>query len=136
MRLFFVILTTGGDSVKERIKYLRKNILGLTQEKFAESIGLKRNTIAMYEIGDKIPSERTIKDICREFNVNETWLRTGEGEMLKERTRNQEIAEFINDIMEEADDSFRKRVYDVFSKLTLSEWETLEKIANKLVKED
>lgn len=122
--------------MKERIKYLRKNILGLTQEKFAESIGLKRNTIAMYEIGDKMPSERTIKDICRVFSVNETWLRTGEGEMFKKRTRNQEIADFVNDIMEDVDDSFKKRFLDALSKLTASDWEVLEKISKKLTKED
>ena len=61
-----------------RIKELRKS-LNLTQEEFSSKIGLSRNFITQLEIGTKKPSDRTISDICREFNVNEVWLRTGEG---------------------------------------------------------
>ena len=66
--------------MKNRIKQIRIGEC-LTQEEFSVKIGLSRNFIAQMETGKKIPSDRTIKDICREFNVNETWLRTGEGEM-------------------------------------------------------
>lgn len=66
--------------MKERIKTLRKH-LGLTQQKFADRLGLKRQTIAAYEIGNIEPSDSTLLLICKEFNVNETWLRTGEGSM-------------------------------------------------------
>lgn len=66
--------------MKERIKILR-NYLGLTQQKFAEKLGLKRQTIAAYEIGNIEPSDSTLLLICKEFGVNEDWLRTGEGEM-------------------------------------------------------
>lgn len=66
--------------LKERIKKIRKE-LDLTQQKFSDKLGVKRNTIAMYEMGKTVPSEQTIKSICREFNVNEEWLRTGNGEM-------------------------------------------------------
>ncbi|MDE7311061.1 MAG: helix-turn-helix transcriptional regulator [Eubacterium sp.] len=69
--------------MKEHIKKLRKE-LDLTQQKFADKIGVKRNTIAMYEMGKTIPSDQTVKSICREFNVNEEWLRNGIGEMFKE----------------------------------------------------
>lgn len=68
--------------MKERIKKIRKE-LDLTQQKFADKLGVKRNTIAMYEMGRTFPSEQTIKSICREFNVNEEWLRNGTGEMFK-----------------------------------------------------
>lgn len=64
----------------ERIRKLRR-ILDLTQEKFAERIGVKRNTIATYESGRNNPVDSVVSLICREFNVNEHWLRTGEGEM-------------------------------------------------------
>lgn len=63
-----------------RIKFLRKNS-GLTQEKFAERIGLKQNSIALIESGKRNISDQTILSICREFGVREEWLRTGEGEM-------------------------------------------------------
>ena len=68
-----------------RIKFLRKNS-GLTQEKFAERIGLKQNSIALIESGKRNISDQAILSICREFGVNEHWLRTGEGEMF-EQTR-------------------------------------------------
>ena len=66
--------------LNERLKKLRK-ALDLTQQEFADRIGVKRNTIATYEIGRNTPLDAVIASICREFNVSETWLRTGEGEM-------------------------------------------------------
>lgn len=68
--------------LKERIKKIRKE-LDLTQQKLADKLGVKRNTIAMYEMGKTTPSDQTLKSISREFNVNEEWLRTGTGEMFK-----------------------------------------------------
>lgn len=64
--------------MNERIKEIRVK-LGITQQEMADKLGLKRNTIATYEMGKANPSDRTISDICREFGVNEVWLRTGEG---------------------------------------------------------
>lgn len=66
--------------MKDRIRKVRK-ALDLTQRGFAERIGMKSNTIATYEMGRAIPSDAAINNICKEFNINETWLRTGEGEM-------------------------------------------------------
>lgn len=62
-----------------RIKELRK-ILKLTQPEFAQKLNLSGNFIFLIEKGERKPSDRTIADICRIFNVNENWLRTGEGE--------------------------------------------------------
>lgn len=70
--------------MKDRIRKLRK-ILDLTQQEFADKIGVKRNTIGQYEIGRNEPIDTVINLICREFNVREEWLRTGEGEMFKPR---------------------------------------------------
>ena len=64
----------------ERIRKLRR-MLDLTQEKFAERIGIKRNTVATYESGRNEPVDSVVALICREFNVNEEWLRYGTGEM-------------------------------------------------------
>ena len=66
--------------MKDRIKKLRKE-LDLTQQKFADILGMKQNTIASYEMGRVTPSDATIVHICKEWNVNENWLRTGEGKM-------------------------------------------------------
>ena len=67
--------------METRIKKLRK-ALELTQQEFAERIGIKRNTVATYEIGRNVPLDAVIASMCREFNVNEAWLRTGEGEKM------------------------------------------------------
>ena len=66
--------------MKDRIKKLRKS-LDMTQQEFADRIGVKRNTIGQYEIGRNEPIDTVINLICREFNVSEEWLRTGHGEM-------------------------------------------------------
>ncbi len=66
--------------MKDRIKKLRKS-LDMTQQEFADRIGVKRNTIGQYEIGRNEPIDTVINLICREFNVSEEWLRTGSGEM-------------------------------------------------------
>lgn len=66
--------------MNERIKKLRK-ALNLTQQKFADRIGIKGNAISQYESGRNEPIDAVISLICREFNVSEEWLRTGVGEM-------------------------------------------------------
>ena len=69
--------------MKDRIKKIRK-ALDLTQQEFADRIGVKRNTVGQWECGINPLTDQTISSICREFNVNETWLRTGNGEMFNE----------------------------------------------------
>lgn len=64
--------------MKDRIKLIRQNA-GLTQQQFAKQIGVSRNTIATYETSVRTPIDAIVLSICREFNVNENWLRTGEG---------------------------------------------------------
>lgn len=65
--------------MNKRIKEIRK-MLDMTQAEFSSKIGLSRNFIAQIETGAKMPSDRTISDICREFNINKDWLLTGNGE--------------------------------------------------------
>lgn len=83
--------------MNERLKELRKKI-GITQQDFADRLGLKRNTIATYEIGKATPSDRVISDICTKYSVNETWLRTGEGEMFRQPS--DEIGYYVEDLLE------------------------------------
>lgn len=68
--------------LNDRIRKLRK-VLDLTQQEFADRLGVKRNTVATYEVGRSEPIDAVFSLICREFNVNEEWLRTGEGEMFR-----------------------------------------------------
>lgn len=82
--------------MKNRIKEVRKS-RRLTQEEFGKLIGVKGNTITNYENGLRNPSDAIINSICREFNVNEDWLRTGEGEMYTDRD---DVADVVSEIME------------------------------------
>lgn len=119
----------------DRIKKLRK-ALDLTQQEFADRIGMKQNTIATYEMGRATPSDPTINNICKEFNVNETWLRTGEGEMFVQLSRDEEIAAFLGQVMKTDHVDFRRRMVSVLSKLSLEEWKLLEQMAEKLLEEE
>lgn len=74
--------------MNERLKILRK-FLRLTQQEFADKLGIKRNTVATYEAGKSNPSDAAVLLICREFNVNEGWLRTGAGEMFNPAPENE-----------------------------------------------
>lgn len=116
--------------MKDRIKKIRKE-LDLTQQGFAEKIGTTANVLTNYETGRRNPSASVINNICKTFDVNETWLRTGEGEMLVQRTRNQVITDFLGDLIIE-DATFKKRLIEALAELDERDWESLEKLANKL----
>ena len=117
----------------KRIKELRKT-LGLTQQKFADAIGVRQNTVAQYEMGRNPPTDTVINLICREFNVSEKWLRTGEGEMFVQRTRDEELSAFFGDLLSGQPD-FKRRLISVLSRLDAGEWALLEQMADKLVEE-
>lgn len=118
-------------SINERIKAVRK-YTGLSQTDFAERLGTTRGVITNLEFEKTTPNDPFIKLICREFNVSEDWLRTGEGEMMQKLTRNQEIAEFMGRLMNDPDDAPRKRFISIVSKLTVEEWQLLDEIAKKM----
>ena len=66
--------------MNERIKEIRKKE-GLSQQKFADKLGIARGNIAAYEVGKNSPSDAVISLICSKFNVNKEWLLTGKGDM-------------------------------------------------------
>lgn len=119
----------------ERIRMLRRH-KDLTQQEFADRIGVKRGAIANYEIGRNEPTDAVISLICREFNVNEEWLRTGEGEMFITLSRNELIADFMTDLLKDEDEKFRKRLIEALARLDSSDWEDLARIAAKIIKKD
>lgn len=122
-------------TIGERVKELRKQV-NLTQQAFADRLNLKRNTVGSYEVNVVEPSDRTISDICREFNINETWLRTGEGEMFNQITRSEKIAAFLGDITENDDDDFKRRFVEMLAELEPEDWKLLERMAEKLQKKE
>ena len=129
------MLMKGGATLNERVKQLRKT-LDLTMEKFGDRLGVKKNSISQIESGKNSLTEQMIKSICREFDVDEEWLRNGTGSMFIERTRDEEIAKFIGTIQSVEDDSFMKKFISMLAKLDESEWVLLEKMALKLTKDN
>lgn len=95
--------------MQDRIKQLRKS-LRLNQTEFGERIGVKQGSVAGYEKGARVPLDAVINSICREFNVNEDWLRTGEGEMYIKKLPTDEVAEYVAELL---DNDSRNAFYDV-----------------------
>lgn len=119
--------------MNERIKELRK-ALNLTQQEFADKIHISRGALAVYEIGRNEPIDAVIALICREFDVNVQWLRTGEGEMFIQKSRDEEVAAFVGDILS-GDPDFRLRLISVLARLKPESWQLLEAMAMELWEE-
>lgn len=118
----------------ERIKKVRK-ALDLTQREFGERIAMRQNSVAQVEMG-RGTSDQTIFAICREFNVNENWLRTGEGgdaAMFVLRSRDDELSAFMNELLSEETPDFRRRLVTALSRLKPEQWDALESIALSLM---
>jgi len=90
--------------MKERLYELRK-YLKLNQEDFGGKIGLSKASISALESGTREITERTINDICREYNVDENWLKAGEGDMFKSTSS---FEEFFATNLKGLDESDRK----------------------------
>lgn len=122
--------------MKERIKALRK-ALNLTQAEFAERTGIKQNTVATYEMGRNPPTDTVITLIVREFGVNETWLRTGVGEMFERRSADEQIAEFAGCLLEgRAEDAFKRKLVSALSRLDPVSWAALERVADEIAADE
>lgn len=121
--------------MNERIKKLRKH-LDLTQREFAEKIGVKQNTVAQYEMGRNVPIDSVISLICREFNVNEEWLRTGTGEMFIEMDKEDLLMEWAGRVLGSESSTFKKKFIKMLMSLSEDEWGWLEQKAKELVTDD
>lgn len=112
-----------------RIKEIRENA-GLTQEEFGKKIGSARNTIANYETGNRKPSNSVIVSICREFNVNEEWLRTGNGDMFifPEDKLSKHLAQIAK-----GNDDFIKDIIEVYMELDDTSRSALKKLTYKMI---
>lgn len=118
--------------MNERIKELRLK-LGLSQDEFGRRLGVTRGAITNIELNKVEPKPLFIDLMCREFNVSETWLRTGDGEMFVSRSRSDAIAQEVNRFMADHPDSFRERLISLLIRLDEKQWEILEQYARQLV---
>ena len=120
--------------MQERLKALRLK-LNLTQSAFASRIGTTQNVVANYEIGRRNPSSSALNNICKEFNVNETWLRTGEGEMFQPKSRNDELLDYARRLAEGDPGSIQAQLLTVMTRLTDAQWEVLAQVAAQFLAE-
>lgn len=120
------------EHLSERIVELIK-ALGIKKTIFARTLNVSQAFVSQLCSGERVPSDRTIADICREFDVSEEWLRNGTGPMFMEKTRDEELAEFFGHVL--ARDDFKQRLLAALSRLDESEWSMLEQVARKLLDE-
>lgn len=108
-------------SVASRTKELRDS-LGLTQQKFADRLGITRGAVANWDLDRSDPSDAVISLICREFNVREAWLRDGEGDMLEQRTRREDIALYLGKVSSGKASELEELILDLMAETTADEW--------------
>ncbi|WP_279194132.1 helix-turn-helix domain-containing protein [Holdemania massiliensis] len=122
--------------IHERLKHLRKNILKITQDELGEALGLSKSNISNIEIGRISLTDRNIQVICATYNVNEDWLKTGEGNPFNELSEQEELAAWMGSIMKpENDGGTKQRIIRILSRLEDDEWEAIEKIAVRIAEE-
>ena len=119
-------------NINERIRFLRKEKLNITQEAFGEPLGLTRANIANIEAGRISVTERVIIGIQDKYNINNEWLRTGEGEIFIQLDKEEELFQWAGKL-QGVNDSFKKRFVKMLMSLNEDEWELLEQKAKELV---
>lgn len=119
--------------LKDRIKFVRTS-KNLSQDEFGRIINLSRSQIAGYETGAKNVTDRAINDICREFKINEEWLRTGEGEMEAKMTSDEEFAFLVGAFAAEGN-GFKKRIIKAMLEIeNKDDWELIASVVERLAK--
>ena len=96
----------------ERFKKIRSENK-LTQEEFGRTIGIGKTSVSKLESGENNPSERTIKLICSEFNVNEHWLRTGEGSLTNPLSPPEEVEFLVRELLDYKSRDKKNPYYDM-----------------------
>lgn len=112
--------------MKDRIRDLRKNHLKLTQQAFADKVGLSQNFVWQIEKGERTPSDRTISDICRIFGISEDWLRYGIEPMRMALSPEEELSQLVANALNGSPD-FTQAVVKMICSRTPEELKVLEK---------
>lgn len=116
--------------MQERIKFIRKTHK-LNQAEFGSRIGVSQPAVAGYESGIRVPIDAIILSICKEFDVNEDWLRTGSGEPFVEKSEDDELTEWVSRVLDGRSDDIKLRMLKLLKKLSDTEWEALDGILAK-----
>lgn len=123
--------------VYERLKYLRKEVLNITQEEFSKKIYISRGNLASIEVGRIKLTDRNILTICLTYGVNEDWLRKGIEPIFKVLTKEEEIAAYLGDLIKPNNTKdFQKRFIRALAKLDDDGWDVIEGLINNIVKKE
>lgn len=120
----------------ERVKEVRK-AQDMTLEEFGKRLSVTKVTMSNIERGNRSLTERMLKDICREFNINEKWLKTGEGDMTRKRTEEEEIAALVSDLLEDGRDNpffgIILEIVQTYNELSPASQKVLQEASKKLL---
>lgn len=122
------------DNINSRICRLITE-LSMTKTSFAKALNLSQPFVSQICTGYSQPSERTILDICREFNVNEQWLRSGEGDMFLRLSRNDEIAAYVARVMKDESAYYQQKMLAFLTKLSPEMVQKLIEVAEDILSE-
>ena len=116
--------------MKNRFAEIRK-ALNMSQRQFGERLGTSRDAIANIEQGRVEPTEMIIKLAAKELGVDEVWLRTGAGEMFRQRSRDEQVASFFMSTLS-GDDNFKKAFITALANLDEDGWRAALNFAEDL----
>jgi transcriptional regulator with XRE-family HTH domain len=124
--------------IRDRIGIIRERI-GMNQVEFGERLSLERSTISLIERKQRNVTERTIRDICREFNVNEDWLRNGgdDDDMFVEFPEDEEFGRYVKDLLVGKDDvviDLIRKILTEYCRLDEKSQEVVRELVDKLLK--
>lgn len=114
----------------ERVREIRKT-LNLTLDKFGEKLGVGKAALSRIENGSNNVTDQMLKSICREFNVREEWLRTGELPMFVQMNRDERVADIVKKALA-SDDEFVINTFTALGQLTPAEWDLVKKFINTI----
>ncbi len=119
------------DNVGERIRFLRKETLNLTLKEMSDRLHVSLSNLGNVETGKINATTRLISDISREFGVDPIWLETGEGEMFRKPSIDEELAAFAGSIIS-GDNPFKKRVFYAMSRMDDAAWDAFQRFYNAM----
>lgn len=122
--------------MKDRIRLVRKDA-GLNQTEFGKALGVSLSAVFKWESGENELSDAVILLMCQKFNINETWLRTGAGEMHGDKSHEEELGAAVAKLMANRPDSFKAAVVAALLRFDPDgpEWDVLEQIYRQIADE-
>lgn len=120
--------------LKERIRYVRKEVLKMKHTEFSEMLGVSTVSTSYYEAGTRTPSNAVLKIMADKAGINETWLLTGEGEMKAPSTKEQEVASLASMLYGIEQDSFEYQVFMYLKDMPIEDWQAFQRFVRNVVK--